>query len=126
MAPGENRTDLYTLLARPAPGLGERTGQVVGVSRDLAVLAAGWCARDWIEQHANEQAPEAYGVVFVSSAGAQPCRPCGRYALAVLRGVPDAEALKFACDQLREMRAQVEAAMAVVDRWTGRAPAVPA
>lgn len=112
-SPGEHRTDLYTLLARPAPG--EATGQVFASTRDLAVMVAGWRARDWIEVHAEEQ-----GIVFAGVPNAAPCKPCARYAVAVLRGQAEAEALQLACDQLREMRQRALAAVALVDKYTGR------
>lgn len=116
MAPGENITDLYTLLSQPAPDPRETivrdvATQASGYLRDLETLTAGWRARDWIEQHAQEQ-----GVVFGEGAEAvAPCKPCARYAVALLRGQPEAEALKLACDQLREMRQRTLAAVGLVE-----------
>lgn len=105
VGPGQDRVDLYTLLGQPAPA----RQQMV---RALVALAAGWRARDWIEAHAEEQ-----GVVFAGVPTTAPCKPCARYTVAVLRGHPESEALKLACDQLREMRQRVLTAQDLVEKY---------
>lgn len=100
--------DLYTLLARPG---GDPLA--MQLAADMRALVAGWRARDWIEQHAEEQG----GVIFESTASLAPCRPCARFAVAVLRGHPADEAITLACDHMQEMRPLALAADALVARY---------